>query len=186
MPRCATCLARGTIIAVNFVEAIEPMIKTFRLVAILGILVGLSACDGAPATRSPEQVLASAQAAAELTLQATQLTPEPSPTASATPEADTATPEPSATPTIDMIIAVADYNAFVREGPDETFTDIDFFLEGQQAEVVGRFENPVSGTWFLIHRIDAGRDGWVWSGAVTLNADPSNVPEVEAPGTPEP
>lgn len=162
------------------------MTKKIWHAALLGIVVGLSACSSAPATRSPEQVLASAQAAAELTLQVTQLTPEPSPTVSATPEADTPTSEPTATPTIDRIIAVADYNAFVREGPDESFTDIDFFLEGQQAEVVGRFENPVSGAWFLIRRIDAGRDGWVWSGAVTLNADPANVPEVEAPATPEP
>ncbi|MGD8823039.1 MAG: SH3 domain-containing protein [Anaerolineales bacterium] len=162
------------------------MTRTIRLIALLSLLLAIAACQDAPSTRTPEEVLASAQAAADMTLQATQLTPEPSVTASATPEADTATPEPTATATIDRIIAVADYNAFVREGPDETFTDIDFFLEGQQAEVVGRFENPVSGTWFLIQRIDAGRDGWVWSGAVTLNADPSTVPEVEAPATPEP
>ena len=162
------------------------MFKLIRFVALLSLGLVISACSSTPATRSPEQVLASAQAAAELTIQATQLTPEPSATASATPEADTPTPEPTATPTIDRIIAVADYNAFVREGPDESFSDIDFFLEGQQAEVVGRFENPVSGTWFLISRIEAGRDGWVWSGAVTLNADPSTVPEVEAPSTPEP
>jgi hypothetical protein len=162
------------------------MTKIIRLLLFFGLILAIAACEVAPSTRSPEEVLASAQAAAELTLQSTQLTPEPSATASATPEADTATPEPTATPTIDMIVAVADYNAFVREGPDETFADIDFFLEGQQAEVVGRFENPVSGTWYLIRRIDAGRDGWVWSGAVTLNADPATIPEVEAPATPEP
>ena len=162
------------------------MLKMIRITVLVGLGWMLAACGSTPATRSPEQVLASAQAAAEMTIQATQLTPEPSATSSATPEADTPTPEPTASPTIDRIIAVADYNAFVREGPDESFADIDFFLEGQQAEVVGRFENPVSGTWFLIQRIDAGRDGWVWSGAVTLNADPFTVPEVEAPETPVP
>jgi hypothetical protein len=167
-------------------EAKEAMSKTTRFAALLGLGLAISSCSNTPATRSPEEVLASAQAAAELTIQATQLTLEPSATVSPAPEEDTPTSEPSATPTLDMIIAVADYNAFVREGPDETFTDIDFFLEGQQAEVVGRFENPVSGTWFLIRRIEAGRDGWVWSGAVTISVDPFTIPEIEAPGTPGP
>lgn len=171
---------------VTLEEAIVPMIKNIRLIVLFVLMAAPAACKAVPSTRSPEEVLASAQAAAELTLQSTQLTPEPSATASPTPESDTPTPQPSATPTIDRILATADYNAFVREGPDESFSDIDFFLEGQQAEVVGRFENPVSGTWFFISRIDTGRDGWVWSGAVTLNVDSANIPEIEAPATPEP
>ncbi|NOR89541.1 MAG: hypothetical protein GQ524_04735, partial [Anaerolineales bacterium] len=57
----------------------------------------------------------------------------------------------------------------------------DFFLEGQRAFVVGRFESETNGTWWYIRRIDVGKDGWIWSGAVTLTGDVSGIPILEAP-----
>jgi hypothetical protein len=41
---------------------------------------------------------------------------------------------------------------------------------------VGRFDDTPIGTWYLVQRIDVGKDGWVWSGAVTLNGDPALIP----------
>ncbi|MCZ6529185.1 MAG: hypothetical protein O6949_02480, partial [Chloroflexi bacterium] len=41
--------------------------------------------------------------------------------------------------------------------------------------------------WWLIRRFgEAGRDGWVWSGAVTLSGNEAGVPVLEPPPTPTP
>lgn len=135
-------------------------------------------------TRSGEAVISTAQAYAEQTRQATLQTQPPTPiTSSTTSSLETPTPKLSNTPEVPIVIA--NYNAFVRDGPDKEFDSIDFFLEGQTAEIVGRFENLVTGTWWYIDRIGDGKDGWVWGGAVTLSGNADGVPVLESPPTPE-
>jgi hypothetical protein len=85
------------------------------------------------------------------------------------------------TPTPGRAIVTADYNAYVRSGPDEEYANIDFLLDGQSGYIVGRYENEVTGTWWLIERIEEGKDGWVWSGAVTTSGDTIGIPLLEAP-----
>jgi hypothetical protein len=136
-------------------------------------------------TRSGDEVISTAKALAELTRQATALTPPPTAIPpSPTPEPPTPSPEPTAT--LGPPIVTANYNAYVRNGPDEAFASIDFFLEGQTADVTGRYENPVTGTWWFIEREGVGVDGWVWSGAVTLSGSDAGVPFVDSPPTPNP
>ncbi len=132
--------------------------------------------------RSSQDVLGTAQARAEATRAATFQTPPPTPiTPSPTPPAVTETIAPTVTPTPSTPIVVADYNAYVRSGPDETYESIDFLLQGQRAAILGMFENELTGTWWYVDRIDEGKDGWVWSGAVTVSGDLFSVPVLEAP-----
>jgi uncharacterized protein YgiM (DUF1202 family) len=161
-----------------------PRNETKILITILGLL--LTACSNGNAASSPtigsESVLQTAQAKAELTRQATFQTPPPTPIPpSPTTPYQTPTITPTLTPTPGRPILTADYNAYVREGPDETYKHVDFLLEGQRAYVVGRFENTVSGTWYQIERVDEGKNGWVWSGAVTFSGDAASIPEVAPP-----
>ncbi len=136
-------------------------------------------------TRSGEVVIETAKAFAEQTRQATAQTPPPTPVPpSSTPTLATATPVATETPATPIV--TADYNAFVRNGPDEAFSHIDFFIEGQTAEVIGRYENQFSGTWWYIRRLDEGKDGWVWSGAVTFSGNPDSVPVLDPPPSPIP
>jgi len=151
------------------------------------LLLSLSACGSGDQTAADagEAVIETAQAKAELTRQATRQTPPPTPvTPSPTVPLITVTPVPSLTPTPSVPIVSADYNAYVRSGPDESFESIDFFLQGQTAEVVGRYENETTGTWYSVRRIEAGRDGWVWSGAVTFAGDENAVPFIDPPPFP--
>ena len=146
----------------------------------------LPACSGGAKAGSPtldsETVLETAQARAELTRQATFQTPPPTPIPpTATTPFQTATITPTLTPTPGRPILTADYNAYVRDGPEETYKHIGFLLEGMSAFITGRFENIVSGTWYQIEQEDEGRVGWVWSGAVTFTGDPTSIPEVEPP-----
>ena len=53
-------------------------------------------------------------------------------------------------------------------------------------EVIGRYNNLVSGTWWYIQRSGEGKDGWVWDAAVTLTGDIDSVPLRDAPPTPSP
>jgi len=156
-----------------------------RCALILLACLPLTACArtaaGSP-TPDSDSVLQTAQARAELTRQATFQTPPPTPIPpTATQPYQTPTPTPTITPTPGRPILTADYNAYVREGPDETARHIDFLLEGQSAYVVGRYENTVTGTWYQIERIGEGKNGWVWSGAVTVAFDPASIPEVQPP-----
>ncbi len=130
--------------------------------------------------RSPEQVLQTAQARAEATRQATFQTPPPTPI-TPSPTVTPQPPTPTLTPTPGEVLAIPNYNAILRAGPDETYGRVDLFLVGQQALVVGRYENTVSGTWWLLERQGEGQDGWVWGGAVTLQGDVSSVPELPLP-----
>ncbi len=141
-------------------------------------------------TPSSEQVLQTAQAIAQSTRDAVTPSPLP-PTRTNTPEppAETATPEPTGTPSIPT--AVADYNANIRSGPGEEYEVIDFILAGEAGEIIGRWDDTPIGTWYFIRRFgEAGRDGWVWGGAVTLSGNEFGVPAMTPPptpsGTPEP
>jgi hypothetical protein len=152
------------------------------------VLFGCSNGLGAKATetRDGEDVIATAQAYAEQTRQATLLTLPPTPiTPSPTATIASPTPEPTATPSFPIV--VADMNSRVRSGPSEDYPIIDFFTEGTSADVLGRYENADydPSTWWSIRRIGEGRDGWVWSGVVTLSGNPEVVPFLELPPTPE-
>jgi hypothetical protein len=145
----------------------------------------LSGCGTASAgevtpTLSSEDVLGTVQVYAEQTQQVTMQTVPPTPiTPSPTVPQDTPTPIQTTTPSTPVV--TADYNAFVREGPGESYRNIDFFLEGQTAEVAGQYMNEETGTWWYIRRIEGGKDGWVWSGAVTFAGNPSVVLHLEPP-----
>ena len=149
----------------------------------LTFLVGAcGAGKGTSSTQSSDAVLATAYAKAELTKQATFQTPPPTPvTPSPIPPLESPTPTVTLTPTPSEPVVTANYNAYVRSGPDESYGSIDFFLEGQRAFIVGRNENGTNGTWWYIQRVDEGKDGWVWSGAVTLAGDASGVAILEGP-----
>lgn len=166
----------------------DGMRKAVRLLLILFIGLTMSACqsdDPDPAALGAI-VIETASAKAELTRQATLQTPPPTPiTPSPTEPLVTDTPIPTETPTPSVPVAQADYNAYVRTGPDESFESIDFFLQGQTAEVVGRYTNEATGTWWYIQRIDAGKDGWVWGGAVTLSGDENTIPFIDPPEFPD-
>ena len=163
-------------------------LRTITLTILIGILIcGCNPSQDplATPTRSGESIISTAKAYAEQTRQATMQTPPPitiSPSPTVIPE--TSTPDPTETPSIPIV--TADYNAHVRSGPDEMYPDIDFLLAGQTAEVVGRFENETTGTWWYIRRIGGGRDGWIWNGAVTLSGYAGFIPVLEAPPTPTP
>jgi hypothetical protein len=152
------------------------------LIALTFLVVACGDGTGVSSTRSSDAVLATAYAKAELTKQATFQTPPPTPvTPSPMPPLESPTPTVTVTPTLSQPVVTADYNAYVRSGPDESYESIDFFLDGQRAFVEGRNENGTNGTWWYIRRIDEGKDGWIWSGAVTLAGDVSGVPIIEAP-----
>ena len=163
-------------------------IRTITLTILIGILI----CGCNPSqdplitpTRSGESIISTAKVYAEQTRHATAQTPPPV-TISPSPIAiqETSTPEPTETPSVPIV--TADYNSHVRSGPDEMYQNIDFLLTGQTAEVIGRFENDNTGTWWYIRRIGEGKDGWIWSGAVTLSGNAGGVPVLEAPPTPTP
>ncbi len=162
-----------------------------RRIALAGLAAALlSACTlGSGPTGTPtltsDQVLQTAQAEAVLTREAAS----PTPTRvleTATPTAPTATATLSVTATATNAIATADYNANVRSGPGVNYGWVDFFLGGQTATVIGRYESDVDGTWWSIRRIGGGLDGWVWGGAVTVTGDLSGVPYLTPPPTPTP
>lgn len=137
------------------------------------------------ATLSSDDILRTAEAIAEMTRQAASPTPSPTPvTPTPTMPPETPTPTLTATPSVPM--ATANYNANVRRGPDESYEVIDFFLQGQQARIAGRYDNPVTGTWWFLRREGQGLDGWVWGGAVTVSGDTSGVPFLTPPPTSTP
>ena len=151
----------------------------------------LGACNlpsqeqGTP-TPSSDQVLQTAQAIAQATLDAATEPPTLAPpTETPGPPTETFTPGPTETPSVPT--AVADYNANIRFGPGENYEIIDFILAGEAGEIVGRWDDTPIGTWYFIRRFgEAGRDGWVWSGAVTLSGNEAGVPILEPPPPPTP
>jgi uncharacterized protein YraI len=79
----------------------------------------------------------------------------------------------------------AKYNVAVRSGPGEEYPAIDLFLQGQTAQVFGRIDDTPIGTWWMIHRIGQGLDGWVWGGATDLSGGEGGIPILTPPPTPE-
>jgi SH3-like domain-containing protein len=152
----------------------------------IGALVAValtSACQG-NAPRTPtltsDDVLSTAQAIAQLTRNA------PTDTATPVPETPTATvppptAEPTITPTPNFPAVTAKYPVSVRSGPGEEYEILDLFLEGQTAQIVGRYDLSPIGTWYLITRIGQGLNGWVWSGATDVSGDLATVPVLEPP-----
>lgn len=154
----------------------------------LALAVLASACGGGPSgppTMTSEDILATAQAIAEMTRSAPTATPS-APPATSTPTPMPVTPTPSATVTADFPAAVSKYNVSVRSGPGEDYPIVDLFLQGQLAQIIGRFDDTPIGTWWSVVRIGQGINGWVWSGATDVTGDTSGVPLLEAPPTPEP
>jgi hypothetical protein len=136
-------------------------------------------------TRSSEDVLRTAEAIAEKTRQSSTSTPEPIPTeVTPSPTVVEQSPTPNPTETLTSPRVRADYNANVRSGPDEGYPVIDFFLAGEEADVIGLNIHPTMGTWWYIKRIGQGLNGWVWGGAVTFSGDATGIPYLEAPPTP--
>lgn len=171
-------------------EGLDMRTKHFGMLLLLLVSMSLSSCSGAetPAaepTMSSQDVLNTAEAIAEATRNAVTSTPSPSPIPpTATEPEETATPQPTATPS--GVYAVPNYNANIRQGPDETYEVIDFFIEGSRAEVVGRFDHATMGPWWFIQPIGGGRNGWVWGGAVTVSGNAALVPYFDPPPTSTP
>lgn len=132
-----------------------------------------------------EDILATAQAIAGQTRNAPTITATAIPSTS-TPSPIPESPTPSVTPTPDFPAASASYNVSVRSGPGEEYPIVDLFLQGQTAQIIGRYDDTPIGTWWLVLRIGQGINGWVWSGATDVSGDTASVPVLEAPPTPEP
>ncbi|MCX6071458.1 MAG: hypothetical protein NTU91_11480 [Chloroflexi bacterium] len=154
---------------------------TFVLIALA---VALGACSGGRAgtpTPSAEDVIRTAEAMARQTREAATPTSGPTPvtpTAAVAITPATPTSAVTATPVVTGPVVTANYPVKVRSGPGEEYEEVDLFLTGQMARVVGRYDATSIGTWYLLQRIDVGKDGWVWSGAVTLAGDPALIPVV--------
>jgi len=156
-------------------------------VAVLALLgaCGTNRTQPATPTLSSDDVIRTAEAIAENTRRAASPTPSPTPTTpSPTPTLATATPPHTNTPSIPTVRARE--NARVRRGPGEQYELIDFLFADQTAEVLGRNENPTTGTWWFVRRIGQGLDGWVWNGVVEFSGDLARVPFLPAPPTSTP
>ena len=152
------------------------------MIGLITLGMALGACSGARAgtpTPSAEDVIRTAEAMAEQTRQAATPTPSPTPV-TPTPTLTPATPTVAltVTPVVSGPVATANYPVKVRRGPGEEYEEVDLFLTGQMGRVVARYDDTPIGTWYLLQRIDVGKDGWVWSGAVTLAGDPALIPVV--------
>jgi hypothetical protein len=151
-------------------------------ISLIALAVALGACSGGrPGTPTPsaEDVIRTAEAMAQQTRQAATPTLGPTPvTPTATFTPATPTVAVTTTPMVTGPVVTANYPVKVRGGPGEEYEEADLFLTGQMARVVGRYDDTPIGTWYLLQRIDVGKDGWVWSGAVTLAGDPASIPVV--------
>jgi hypothetical protein len=164
------------------------IVKNITKCLILAAL-GLGGCgvfgggQSPTSTPSSADVLQTAQAIAQATRQASSPTPSRTPiTPSATLPAETDTPAPTSTPSAPLV--KANYNAYIRTGPDEAFDYVDFLLEGKTAQVLGQYQNLSNGVWWYIHPDEGGLEGWVWGGAVTFSGNAGAVPARESPPTP--
>lgn len=166
----------------GFVRKITSMAALAAL-GLAGCNFGAGGGPTATPTLSSADVLKTAQAMAQATRQAASPTATVLPvTETETPIAMTDTPAPTASPSSPTV--TANYNAYIRTGPDESYDYIDFLLEGASAQVLGRYDNPSSGTWWYVAPIEKGLDGWVWGGAVSFAGAQSDVPYRQPPPTP--
>lgn len=161
--------------------------KLSALALLLISAAVMGACSPGSTRAAPtltgDQAMHTAEAIAQLTSQAITPTLSPVPASpTATPILATSTPAPTASSTSPM--ATAKYPVAVRTGPGEVYEQIDLFLQGQVADVYGQYTEPAIGLWYYLHRIGAGKDGWVWSGAVDFSGNPGQVPSMDAPPTP--
>lgn len=162
--------------------------KSFLILLVITIcLVSCSPDDASSEepTRSSEDVLRTAEAIADMTRQAVTPTSTNTPIPPS-PTVAPATDTPVLTPTPTVPIVRPAYNANVRAGPDESYEIIDFFIEGQEAEVIGRYDHPTMGVWWFIKRIGQGLNGWVWNGAVILSGNSAEIPYFDPPPTSTP
>ncbi len=150
---------------------------------LAGCSFGAGAGPTATSTPSSADVMKTAEAIAQGTRDAATATLSPTPV---TPTATVpqVTDTPAATPTPSSPTVKANYNAYIRSGPDEAFEYIDFLLEGKAAQVLGRYENASNGTWWYIQPSGEGLPGWIWSGAVSFSGNQGAVPARESPPTP--
>ncbi len=149
------------------------------MLILAALLAGCSGAARGTPTPSAEDVIRTAEAMADQTRQAATPTSSPTPvTPTATLTPGTPTVAVTATPAVSGLVVTANYPVSVRVGPGEGYAQVDLFLTGQMAVVVGRFDDTPIGTWYLIQRVEVGKDGWVWSGAVTLVGDPALIPVV--------
>jgi uncharacterized protein YgiM (DUF1202 family) len=159
--------------------------KWMGAVLILSLTAGCRGGASGTPTLSSDDVLRTAQAIAQQTRSAPTDTPSPIPeTATPTVPAPTLPPTGTATPIFAAV--TAKYNVSVRSGPGEEYPIVDLFLQGQTAQVIGRFDDSPIGTWYLVTRIGQGINGWVWSGAADFSGDAAGVPVLAAPPTPGP
>jgi hypothetical protein len=150
-------------------------------------LAGCAPGAGGAATSavSGEDLIATAEAAAEMTRQAATATFTPTPiTPLPSPVPPTATRLPLTTETAPFLTATQ--TAYVRAGPDVTYNWLGLLYSGETALVTGRHEAGNGETWWLIHRTSDGLEGWVWGGAATLSGDAGTLPLLEAPPTQTP
>lgn len=106
-------------------------------------------------------------------------TPSPTHTPSETPTSTpTHTLTPSATPTPVVIIAVANTNANVRSGDGTGFTVIGSLRRGQSVELIGISSRGTG--WYAID-LEEDEPGWVADFVVTVQDDPSLLPEIDPP-----
>lgn len=151
------------------------------LSALLGACNLAGSVAGGP-TRTADEVLATAKAAAELTRQATFQTPPPTdPPPTFTPPPGTPTATVTNTPAPPEVSLKAKYNVYIRKGPGEEFSHVGFFLESEEGVAIGRFDHFISGTWWYVRIPSKGIEGWVWEGAVDVLGDSSGVPIIENP-----
>ncbi len=165
------------------------MLRLRTSVLIFGLAALLVGCRAAPAespTADPDSVIATSQAAAEMTRAAVTPTLPPTVEVSPSPTVMLMTPTISTTPTLVGAAVTASYNANVRDGPGVQYGVIDGFYQGQTARLVGRYVNGLGELWWYIDRIGAGIDGWVWDGAVAVTGDANAVPFLTPPPTPTP
>jgi hypothetical protein len=152
---------------------------SISMAALAAMLAGCSLGARGTPTPSADDVIRTAEAMAEQTKQAATPTSSPTPvmpTVTFTPA--TPTLAVTATPAVSGLVVTANYPVSIREGPGEGYAQVDLFLTGQMAVVIGRFDDTPIGTWYLVQRVEVGKDGWVWSGAVTLVGDPALIPVV--------
>ena len=156
-------------------------VKRFLIsIILLGCLLwGCGAGEDATliSTQSSDGVISTAKAYAVMTLQVTEQNPSPMPsTISPTVPIETPTSIPTSTPEIPIVTASQDAN--VRTGPSEEYPVIDLLFAGVAAEIDGRYENVLydPSTWWRIHRIGEGKDGWVWAGVLSVSGNIDEVP----------
>jgi len=79
-----------------------------------------------------------------------------------------------------LVTAETDVNC--RYGPGSVYIAVDFLLEGETAEAIGRSSDS---SWWVVRLADTQQTCWVWDGAVEAECT-DELPVVAAPPTPTP